>query len=155
MSPGHPERHHPVHPPPVERHNIPVILFLTLAVKPRGPHLAHGAFHDAFLAGVRAANAWSVGFYVIMPDHLHLFCTPATIPSIGIKPWSSYLKRCITGSLEARRWRWQADGWDTQMRSREHYEEKRAYVRMNPVRAGLVERPELWPWQGELSEIRW
>lgn len=52
-------------------------------------------------------------------------------------------------------WRWQTDCWDTQMRSGEHYREKWEYVRHNPVRAGFVQRPEDWPWQGEPSVLRW
>jgi REP element-mobilizing transposase RayT len=50
---------------------------------------------------------------------------------------------------------WQRDFWDTQMRSRAHYEEKLSYVRMNPVRKELVKTPEEWPYQGVIHEIRW
>ena len=32
-------------------------------------------------------------------------------------------------------------------RSRRHYDEKWAYVRENPVRAGLGTEPDAWPWQ--------
>jgi REP element-mobilizing transposase RayT len=50
---------------------------------------------------------------------------------------------------------WQRDFWDTQMRSREHYEEKLAYVRMNPVRKALARTPEEWPYQGVINELAW
>ena len=50
---------------------------------------------------------------------------------------------------------WQRDFWDRQLRSGESCGEKWAYVRANPVRAGLVERPEDWPFQGEMCELRW
>ena len=50
---------------------------------------------------------------------------------------------------------WQRDYWDRQLRSGESYSEKWAYVRANPVRAGLVARPEDWPYQGEMCELRW
>jgi putative transposase len=49
---------------------------------------------------------------------------------------------------------WQRDFWDTQMRDREHYDEKLAYVRMNPVRKGLVATPEEWPYQGVVHPIK-
>ena len=155
MTLGFPERAYPVHMTPVERHNTPIILFLTLDVQPRGNYLAGAAFKEAFVAGGSEANAWSIGRYVIMPDHVHLFCSPATVPRVEIKPWSSYLKRCITQHLGPHDWNWQPDCWDTQLRCREHYSDKWAYVQMNPVRAGLVEQPEQWPWQGEMNELRW
>ena len=135
--------------PPVARHNQPVILFVTLAIQPRGPHLANERFRDAFVAACADADAWSVGFYLIMPDHAHLFCRPASMPIVGIKRWSVYLKERITkrlradgsaqprppaekpdacmegeASLSRLPWRWQPDCWDTQMRGGEHYHEK-------------------------------
>ena len=50
---------------------------------------------------------------------------------------------------------WQPDCWDTQMRSYDHYVEKVAYVRQNPVRKGLVPTEDAWPCQGEMSVIEW
>ena len=41
------------------------------------------------------------------------------------------------------------------MRNREGYEEKRSYVRMNPVRAELTATADTWPWQGEYEPILW
>jgi len=151
-----PQRKRPAHATPVERHNAPVVLFVTLAIRPRGPHLANDRFHEAFLAACREADAWTVGYYLIMPDHVHLFCRPGVWPRKGIKAWTSYLKRCVTTQLEERpSWRWQADCWDTQMRTQQHYAGKRAYVAQNPVRGKLVQHAEDWPFQGELATIMW
>ncbi len=50
---------------------------------------------------------------------------------------------------------WQRDFWDTQMRSRTHYDEKWSYVRMNPVRRGLAYASEEWPFQGEVFPLAW
>jgi len=179
MSQALPQRKHPVHMTPVERHNEPVLVFVTLTVHPRGPFLANAPFRSAFLGACADADAWSVGQYVIMPDHVHLFCSPAKWPRVGIERWSGYLKERITKRLNAamegeaapsrppergsvqprppgeRPWRWQSDCWDTQMRSGEHYHEKWEYVRRNPVRAGFVSQPEDWPWQGEINVLRW
>ncbi len=41
------------------------------------------------------------------------------------------------------------------MRSDESYEEKWLYVRNNPVRAGLVNHADEWPYQGELNVLSW
>ncbi len=184
-----PQRKHPLHLPPVERHNEPVLIFVTIGLQPRVPALANAAFQNAFVRAGADADAWSVVRYVIMPDHVHLFCRPAREPRVGIRRWSGYLKERVTkrwkaglaegngsaqprppggnaggdwhGQLEGETaasrdtWRWQPDCWDTQLRSAAHYREKWEYVRLNPVRKGLVARPEDWPWQGELNVLRW
>jgi REP element-mobilizing transposase RayT len=38
------------------------------------------------------ANAWLVGAYVIMPDHIHLFCAPKN-EEITIEQWIVFWKR--------------------------------------------------------------
>jgi len=92
-----------------------------------------------------------------MPDHAHLFCTPAEFPPRPIKQWVSFWK-----SHAARHWPhredaplWQRDFWDTQLRRSENYTEKWQYVQANPVRAKLVERVEDWPYQGEMNILMW
>jgi REP element-mobilizing transposase RayT len=92
-----------------------------------------------------------------MPDHIHLFCSPAEVPPESIRSWIKYWK-----ALVSKRWPhpeehpvWQQDGWDTQLRQGESYATKWLYVRNNPVRAGLVPSPEQWPHQGELNSLMW
>ena len=50
---------------------------------------------------------------------------------------------------------WQDGFFDHLLRSGESYSEKWNYVRMNPVRARLVERPEDWPFAGEIEALWW
>ncbi|MEN8725209.1 MAG: hypothetical protein ABF325_06525 [Lentimonas sp.] len=50
---------------------------------------------------------------------------------------------------------WQVDIWDRQLRSGESYSEKWAYTCRNPVRHGLVDKAEDWPFQGELNPLSW
>jgi hypothetical protein len=49
---------------------------------------------------------------------------------------------------------WERGFFDHVIRNAENYARKWEYVRQNPVRAGLVERVEEWPYQGEIVEIR-
>ncbi|MEY4488252.1 MAG: hypothetical protein RIQ79_760 [Verrucomicrobiota bacterium] len=42
--------------------------------------------------------------------------------------------------------RWQPDFFEHRLRTDESYDEKVFYVRMNPVRKGLVAHPEDWPY---------
>ncbi len=41
---------------------------------------------------------------------------------------------------------WQDGVFDHRLRGNESYEEKAHYIRMNPVRAGLVTEPREWPY---------
>jgi hypothetical protein len=43
--------------------------------------------------------------------------------------------------------------FDHLIRHSESYSEKWEYVRQNPVRAGLVNDPDKWPWQGEITRL--
>jgi putative transposase len=102
-------------------------------------------------------GAWFVGRYILMPDHVHLFCAPRTIEPEPLLPWVKYWKAKASQAWplprEARIW--QRHFWDTQLRRRENYEQKWIYVADNPVRAGLVKNAENWPYQGQLNTIHW
>jgi putative transposase len=54
----------------------PTILFLTVCTVHRTATLAEQIYHDALVQAWTEADAWLVGAYVIMPDHIHLFCAP-------------------------------------------------------------------------------
>jgi putative transposase len=154
MDPG---RRRPSHLPSVERHNAPIVVLLTVCTKDRKPILAKFDAVAALCAAWREAQSWDVGRFVVMPDHIHLFCSPAEFPPRGIGQWVRYWK-----AIASRKWPrpveqpiWQADFWDRQLRHGEHYSERWEYVRQNPVRAGLVQHPHEWPWQGEQTLLRW
>lgn len=91
-----------------------------------------------------------------MPDHLHFFCAP-TGRDCSLEKWMRFWKSQLTKAwpVAAEKPVLQRDHWDRQLRSEESYDEKWAYVRQNPVRAGLVTDPAAWPYQGELNELRW
>jgi len=150
-------RKHPIHQPVHERFGTPVIVFVTVCAKMRKPILATEAAHQTLVAAWHAAESWLVGRYVIMPDHVHLFCAPVEIHPQPLLRWVSYWK-----SQAARNWPnpddapvWQRHFWDTQLRRDENYTQKWQYVLENPVRAGLVRRAEEWPYAGEMHELRW
>ena len=41
---------------------------------------------------------------------------------------------------------WQARFFDRALRTVKEYNEKIEYIHLNPVKAGLVQQPEEWPW---------
>jgi len=41
---------------------------------------------------------------------------------------------------------WHREYWDRFIRNERHFQQAVEYIHQNPVKAGLVERPEQWPW---------
>jgi len=150
------QRAHPAHTPPIEHRNRSVIVFLTVCTKNRRQILANAAASELLIHWWRRADAWLVGRYVVMPDHVHLFCAPAAT-SVPLMKWVQYWKNGTT-----REWPtaipkpiWQREFWDRQLRVGDSYEEKWNYVRENPKRHGLVQRSDMWTFQGELNSLEW
>lgn len=54
------------------------ILFVTVCTEGRRPLLACPDMVNKILSAWHRADKWAVGRYVIMPDHVHFFCSPAT-----------------------------------------------------------------------------
>ena len=79
---------------------------------------------------------------LIMPDHLHLLVafpeSDKRIQTIVTK-WKEWTAK----SLKVE---WQRDFFEHRLRKEENFLEKADYIFANPVRAGLVERSEDWPY---------
>ncbi len=155
-SAARPLRHRPIHQPVFTSGNRAILIFLTVCTRNRRPVLATSEMHAALVRAWIAANYWLVGRYMILPDHIHLFCAPATYPPESLTPWVKYWKGLITKSTgRGGHSLWEKDFWDVQLRSGDSYAAKWDYVKNNPVRHGLISRAEDWPYQGELNVLRW
>src|SRR5262249_10235059 len=88
------------------------------------------------------ATAWLVGEFLLMPDHLNLFCAPHDL-RFTLKKWVKFWKSLFSRTHLDEGWAWQEDYWDTRLRTRQQYSEKWLYVQENPVRKGLVHRAEV------------
>ena len=129
-------------------------VFLTVCTEDRGRWLAqpsvHRLLHEIWL---NEATAWLVSDYLLMPDHLHLFCAPHDL-RFTIERWIAFWKHrfsvqsTVTGKF-------QKGGFHHRLRDQESYSQKWWYVLENPVRAGLVKSPDDWPYKGRVHEIRW
>jgi len=152
-----PDRKHPARAPVYDHRNRSNILFITVCTHARKRILDNQATHELLVNCWQKADHWLIGRYVILPDHIHLFCAPAKHDHLSVKSWIAYWK-----SLASRRWPnpneqpvWQIDAWDVQLRKGDSYRAKWEYVRQNPVRHNLTTSAENWPYRGELNRLEW
>ncbi len=88
-------------------------------------------------------------FAVVMPDHVHLILYPClSAPgrwfdlSVILKALKGSSARQINKLLGTRGTVWQEESFDRIIRDEQELEEKLLYMYHNPVKAGLVTRPE-------------
>jgi len=134
------------------------LYYLTVCTKGRERVLANERvcriLADSWAEAGRSNN-WMVGCYMVMPDHVHFFATPASRDHKSLSDfmggWKSWTRRMIREFIPG--FDWQKEFFDHLLRSEESYSEKWDYVRQNPVRAGLIGRTEDWAYQGELNKL--
>lgn len=87
--------------------------------------------------------------WVVMPNHVHVLFWPQPGFLVGdiVKSWKQFTsmraKRLL--GLSPGRF-WQPEAFDRWVRDAEHRSRIARYIWTNPVKAGLCERPEDWPW---------
>jgi putative transposase len=120
--------------------------FLTFSSFRRQPYLSTVAamelFEDA-LERVRLRYLFAVAGYVIMPEHVHLL-----VNEPGRGPLSRTVQALkLSVSMRSReRPFWQAHYYDFNVSSHQKFVEKLRYIHRNPVKRGLVTKPEEWLW---------
>ena len=84
----------------------------------------------------------------IMPNHVHVLLSVLQGKSLGsiVGSWKRFTAREGNILLGRTGDFWQGDYWDRFIRNEEHFATTRSYIDHNPVKAGLVAEPDLWPW---------
>ena len=122
------------------------MFFITLCCEIRGQNqLCLPAVAEIQFAAARHYHEnqdWFLRLLLLMPDHLHALIAPA--PDRKLHELVGNWKRFVTGKTGIG---WQKNFFDHRLRNDESWEEKAAYIRANPVRAGLLGENETWPYQ--------
>jgi len=132
--------------------------FLTFSCYQRRPYFDDQQIRDTFadqLMITRSRLGFKLHAWVVMPEHVHLLVQPS-LPEAPVSRVLMSLKRRVSTKV-LKRWRdenqdtptqfWQSGGgYDRNIYSSEELTEKTRYIHENPVRRGLVERPEDWGW---------
>ncbi len=96
--------------------------------------------------------------WVVMPNHVHALITPRYGNSLSsiVHSWKSFTAKAGNRILGTEGAFWQEDYFDRVVRDARHWDAVVAYVRENPVKAGLSATAETYPfgsaWVGERIE---
>jgi REP element-mobilizing transposase RayT len=101
---------------------------------------------NSILKGVELGH-YLLRAWVIMPNHVHLLIEPLCDPSKLLKSLKGFTARAanqalgLTGAPF-----WQKESYDHWVRNDEEFVRIVAYIENNPVKAGHVRTPEVFPW---------
>jgi putative transposase len=101
----------------------------------------------AVLRGDSELGHYELDSYVVMSNHIHILLWP----KIDVPKFMNSLKACTAKSANAILQRtgsrfWQDESFDHWVRHEAQHLKIRAYIENNPVKAGMVARPEEWMW---------
>jgi len=152
--------------------------FITCSCYDREPQLATPERRDLLLAILEQARQkyrFVVHGYVIMPEHFHLLITEPELgdPSVVMKVVKERFTRklrtkdkskdkskgapliahfAMSGSPHPEPV-WQKRFYDFNVWTEQKHIEKLRYIHRNPVKRGLVDRPEQWQWSSFCSYL--
>ena len=108
-----------------------------------------------------AGERYDLHAWVVMPNHVHAVVTPRDghILSDILHTWKSYTaheaqKVAQASGLQIPKGEafWQRESYDHLVRNEEDFARVCEYTIMNPVKAGLTEKPEDWPYSSASAQ---
>jgi putative transposase len=119
--------------------------FLTFSCFHRQPLLDNATAYRVFereLEAVRVRYGFVVAGYVLMPEHVHLLIGEPrkSSLSVALQVLKQQTSRQLKGRGEVQFW--QRRYYDFNVHNEEKRVEKLRYMHRNPVKRGLVEKPE-------------
>jgi putative transposase len=123
--------------------------FITFSCDGRHPLLARPKAYETFereLETVRQRYQFVIAGYVLMPEHVHLLVGEPVKASLAVvvQVLKQQTSRKLKQLGEIRFW--QRRYYDFNVHNELKRVEKLRYMHRNPVKRGLVEEPEDWPW---------
>jgi putative transposase len=121
------------------------IFFITVCCEPNGQNqLCNGNTASKIFDTVefrQERGEWHIHLFLLMPDHVHGLISFPVDQSMRkvVQDWKESVARRAGV-------KWQRDFFDHRLRNDENFIEKANYIRMNPVRKGLVDKSENWPY---------
>jgi putative transposase len=120
--------------------------FVTFSCYRLEPYLDSASARCLFeetLERMRLRYKFCVIGYVVMPEHVHLLVSE---PVVGPLAKALHAFKLSMSKRSVQRPFWQARYYDFNVFTQRKHVEKLRYIHRNPVKRGLVERPEDWQW---------
>ena len=97
---------------------------------------------------------WSCLAYCLLDTHVHLIVqTPQPNFGLGMKSFQAPYAQDFNHRHERRGHLFCGRFYSTRLKTDDHLSAAIIYVSLNPVRAGIVERPELWRWSSYAATV--
>ena len=98
-------------------------------------------------AGERERGFYELAAWSVMPNHVHLL----VLPKVEVRVMMRWLKGSTARRANQLLGRtgqpfWQDESFDHWVRNQSEFDRIIRYIEENPVIAGLIDSPELWPW---------
>lgn len=86
--------------------------------------------------------------WVVMPNHVHVMIAQQPGFRLGdiVQSWKRHTALAINRLVGRSGTVWRREYWDRYVRDEGHFRYALEYLHRNPVKAGLVGKPEEWPW---------
>ena len=102
---------------------------------------------EALRFGETERKLYELHAYVVMANHVHVLLSPRVPPATITKLLKGFTARKANEILGRTGQRfWQEESFDHWVRNAAEFERIRSYIEQNLVSAGLVSKPEDWPW---------
>jgi len=109
---------------------------------------------DTLLLAAQDWGLYELHAWVVMSNHVHVLLTPhKAVEDVTRSVKKTSARRANLILSRTGRPFWQDESYDHWVRDAKEFERIAGYIEWNPVRAGLVKRPEDWPWSSA-SETR-
>ena len=127
------------------------VFFVTVNLHRSVPALASADEYAVVLRALEESRVRMdslVGGYVLMPDHWHALLFPRYPLSISrvVQDVKYVSARNLNRLRKSRGAVWQHQFWDRFVRHDKEFRQRLEYMHLNPVRKGLVARPQDWRW---------
>src|ERR1700687_4255638 len=128
--------------------------FITFSCRLRQPKMNTPAMCALFLEALKKTRqqfSLRVYGYVVMPEHIHLLSSEpdsgTLAEAIHFLKLSSAKRSQFTSAEHIDSGHlWQKRHYDRNIRTYSDFMEKLRYIHRNPVKRGLCEKPDDWPW---------
>ena len=122
--------------------------FVSTQTANRQPFFRHERWAQLMMGTLKryAGSQFQLHAYVVMPDHLHLLITPHEAVEKAIQLVKGRFSFRVTKELDWKGEVWQKGFTDHRVRDAEDWEHHVEYIRLNPLRARIVEESALYPY---------